>query len=447
MHKAAVRRIIAGGTRIDGRAHDEIRAISSEVACLPRTHGSALFTRGETQAFVITTLGTQIDEEYIDSLLDLYSRKFMMQYNFPSFSVGEAWPDRGPKRRDIGHGALSERAIKAVLPGPQDFPYTIRVVADIMESNGSSSMASVCGGTLSLMDAGVPITAPVAGIAMGLVQEGDEILILSDIMGDEDHYGDMDFKVAGTENGITALQMDCKIAGLSKEVLARALEQAHGGRMHILGKMLETIQEPRADISPYAPRLLIIMVPVEKIGAIIGPGGKTIRAIESETGAKVEIEDDGSVTVSSSDLTEAEAAIKWIEELIAVPEMGKVYEARVVSLVDFGAFCEFMPGQDGLVHVSELDEGYVDRPEDVVQIGDVLKLKVIRIEDNGKVRLSRKEVMRDERRARGEDVPEDRPRDRGSSRGRGGSRDGGRGGSRDGGRGRGDRGGRGGGRR
>ncbi len=371
----------------------------------------------------------------------------MMQYNFPSFSVGEAWPDRGPKRRDIGHGALSERAIKAVLPGPQDFPYTIRVVADIMESNGSSSMASVCGGTLSLMDAGVPITAPVAGIAMGLVQEGDEILILSDIMGDEDHYGDMDFKVAGTENGITALQMDCKIAGLSKEVLARALEQAHGGRMHILGKMLETIQEPRADISPYAPRLLIIMVPVEKIGAIIGPGGKTIRAIESETGAKVEIEDDGSVTVSSSDLTEAEAAIKWIEELIAVPEMGKVYEARVVSLVDFGAFCEFMPGQDGLVHVSELDEGYVDRPEDVVQIGDVLKLKVIRIEDNGKVRLSRKEVMRDERRARGEDVPEDRPRDRGSSRGRGGSRDGGRGGSRDGGRGRGDRGGRGGGRR
>ncbi len=398
--RKAFRDLTLSGTRVDGRKQDEIRAISGEVGFLPRAHGSALFTRGETQAVVTATLGTSLDEQRIDGLLEEESKRFLLHYNFPSFSVREVKPIRGPGRREIGHGNLAERALECILPEHDSFPYTIRVVSDILESNGSSSMATVCGGTLALMDAGVKIRQPVAGVAMGLVTDGERTAILSDIAGKEDSWGDMDFKVAGTHQGITALQMDMKVRGLSRDVMARALEQARAGRIHILRKMLETLGKPREDTSKYAPRSHKVRIPVDKIGALIGPGGKNIRRIQEETKTEIAVEDDGSVTIYSISPEGMAAARREVEGLAAVPEVGKVYEGPVVSVKDFGAFVEFLPGQEGLVHVSELADGYVKSPGDVVKKGDVLKVKVVGFEErSGKVRLSRKAVILDEKKA------------------------------------------------
>jgi polyribonucleotide nucleotidyltransferase len=391
-----MRSLIASGKRIDGRGYKDIRPISCEVALLPRSHGSALFTRGETQALVATTLGTALDEEWVESLFEDFTRKFMFHYNFPGFSVGEVRPERGPGRREIGHGALAERSFEPVLPAEEDFPYTIRLVSDILESNGSSSMASVCGATLALMDAGVPIRDPVAGIAMGLVKEGDRFIVLTDIMGEEDHFGDMDFKVAGTQHGVTALQMDIKVSGLTDSVMRQALEQAREARIHILREMLRTLDRPRAEISEYAPRLLRIQIDPAKIGTVIGPGGKMIRSIEADSGAKVEIEDDGTITISSPNVQHAEKARDLILGLVATAEVGKVYNGRVVSTKTFGAFIEFLPGQEGLCHISELAERYVERVEDEVKVGDEVRVKVISIDDQGRVKLSRKAVGREE---------------------------------------------------
>jgi len=400
LEKEAMRAIVKSGTRCDGRKWEEIRPITCEVGVLPRTHGSSVFTRGETQALVTATLGTAMDEEHVSGLREEYTRKFMLQYFFPAFSVGEVKPDRGPGRREIGHGALAERSFMSLLPSYEEFPYTIRVVSEILESNGSSSMATVCGATLSLMDAGVPIKDPIAGIAMGLVKENDEYFILSDILGDEDHHGDMDFKVTGTQRGITSLQMDVKLSGLPTEVLLRAMQQAREGRVFILKEMLKVIGEPREKISDYAPRLLMIKINPEKIGAVIGPGGKIVRKLQEETGAKIEIEDDGTVTISSVDMGAAEKAKAQIELIVAEPEIGKTYTGRVTGVREFGAFVEVLPGTDGLVHISELSDEYVERTDDVVKVGDTMTVKIINVDDQGRIKLSRKAVLRDERKAK-----------------------------------------------
>ncbi len=396
LHEKVVRDLILEGKRIDGRTTKAIRAISCEVGVLPRTHGSAVFQRGETQALVTTVLGTPSDEQRVDGLMDEYSKKFMLDYNFPPFSVGECKPIRGPGRREIGHGALAERSLKAVIPSAEKFPYTIRVVSDILESNGSSSMASVCGGTLSLMDAGVPITDPVAGISIGLVKEGSKFTLLTDIMGDEDHFGDMDFKVAGTGRGITGIQLDLKIDGINEEIIRATLDQAREARREILKSMLATLRAPRAEVSRTAPRILQIRINPEKIGLLIGPGGKTIKGIQESTGAKIDVDDDGTVSISSLDANAAEAARNKVEALCEEIKVGKVYEGKVTSIKDFGAFIEIVPGRDGLCHISELDDKYVGKVEDVVKMGEKIRVKVIAIDDHDRVKLSRKALLREE---------------------------------------------------
>ncbi|WP_339861579.1 polyribonucleotide nucleotidyltransferase [Paremcibacter congregatus] len=384
--------IIKTRNRIDGRELDKVRAISSHVNILPRAHGSALFTRGETQAAVVTTLGTGDDEQFIDALTGTYKERFMLHYNFPPYSVGEVGRMMGTSRRETGHGKLAWRALRAVLPTPEEFPYTIRIVSEITESNGSSSMASVCGASLSMMDAGVPLKRPVSGIAMGLIMEGDDYAVLSDILGDEDHLGDMDFKVAGTSEGITSLQMDIKIAGITREIMDVALKQAAGGRAYILEEMNSALSGAREEMSDHAPRIETIQINREKIREVIGTGGKVIREICEVTGAKVDIEDDGTIKVSSSDLSAIEAALKWIEGIVAEPEVGKIYEGKVVKTVDFGAFVNFLGSRDGLVHISELEDHRVKQVSDVVSEGDIIKVKVLGIDDRGKVRLSRRVV-------------------------------------------------------
>jgi polyribonucleotide nucleotidyltransferase len=380
--------------RLDGRRFDEIRPITCEVGVLPRTHGSALFTRGETQALVTVTLGTSEDSQIIDTVQEAeYRKRFMLHYNFPPFSVGEVKFLRGPGRREIGHGALAERAIRDMLPEEEAFPYTIRIVSDILESNGSSSMATVCGGSLALMDAGVPVKSPVAGVAMGLVMEGGRWQVLSDIAGEEDHYGDMDFKVAGTREGITALQMDIKVDGVTPEIMAHALEQARQGRLHILDRMLEALPQARPTISDYAPRILTIRVPVDKIRDVIGPGGKMIRSIVERTGCKIDVEDDGRVSIASVDEAAARKAVAIIEELTATPELNKTYLGKVVRVVDFGAFVEILPGTDGLLHVSEMAHHRVNDVRSEVNEGDQVLVKVVSIDPSGKIRLSRKALL------------------------------------------------------
>ena len=377
--------------RIDGRNPEQIRPITCEVGVLPRTHGSALFTRGETQALVVTTLGTSQDEQLIDALEGAYDEHFMLHYNFPPYSVGEAGPMRAPGRREIGHGKLAWRSVRPMLPAKDSFPYTIRVVSEITESNGSSSMASVCGASLSMMDAGVPLLNPVAGIAMGLVLEGTDYTVLSDIMGDEDHLGDMDFKVAGTTNGVTALQMDIKINGITEEIMKVALNQAKAGRIHILGEMSKALTAPGA-LSDNAPRITTIKIPVDKIREVIGSGGKVIREITETTGTKIDIGEDGTINIFATTGEAAEAAQKWIEGITAVPEIGKIYEGKVVRIVDFGAFVNFLGGLDGLVHISEMADHRVNQVTDVVNEGDKVKVKVLEIDGRGKGRLSMKVV-------------------------------------------------------
>ena len=381
--------VVKDHVRVDGRKMEEIRPIEAEVNVLPRNHGSSLFTRGETQALVSVTLGTTRDEQKIDGLHEAYSKAFMLHYNFPPFSVGECRPIRGPGRREIGHGMLAERALEAVLPAGWPFPYPIRIVSDILESNGSSSMATVCGGTLALMDAAVPLKAPVAGIAMGLVKEGDEVRILSDILGDEDHLGDMDFKVAGTEKGMTSMQMDCKIAGVGRDIMARALDQAKRGRMHILVQMAKAIAKPRKEISIFAPSAYKIQIDPSKIGLIVGTGGRTIKAIQAETGAQIEIEDTGFVSIYCIEKAGAEAAKRRIESMTEEPEIGRIYQGTVTGIKPFGAFVEFLPGQEGMVHVSELADGFVNNVRDVVKEGDPVYVKVLSV-DRDRIRLSKK---------------------------------------------------------
>src|SRR5215475_3254871 len=387
--------VLKAKRRPDGRAFDQIRKITCEAGLLPRVHGSALFTRGETQALATLTLGTKEDMQRLDLLFEQDTfKRFMLHYNFPPFSVGEVKFLRGPGRREIGHGALAERALREMLPAEDAFPYTVRIVSDILESNGSSSMASICGGTLALMDAGVPVKSPVAGVAMGLVKEAEKWAVLSDIAGEEDHYGDMDFKVAGTRQGITALQMDIKISGITAEILEKALEQARQGRMYILDKMAEAIQEPRPSISAYAPRILTIKVPVDKIRDIIGPGGKMIRSIVERTGCKIDVEDDGRVSIASVDEAAAKKAVAIIEELTATAELNKTYLGKVVRVVDFGAFVEILPGTDGLLHVSEMAHHRVQDVRSEVKEGDQILVKVVNIEPgSGKIRLSRKALL------------------------------------------------------
>ncbi len=395
LEERVVRDLTLEGKRIDGRSLKQIRPITCEVGVLPRTHGSAIFQRGETQALVTTTLGTTSDEQRVDGLGEEYSKKFMLDYNFPPFSVGECRPIRGPGRREIGHGALAERSLKAVIPDVESFPYTIRVVSDILESNGSSSMASVCGGTLSLMDAGVPITDPVAGISIGLVKEGERFVLMTDIMGDEDHYGDMDFKIAGTGRGITGIQLDLKIDGINAEIIQATLEQSREARRDILRSMLGTLRQPRSGISTYAPRLLTVQINPEKIGLLIGPGGKTIKGIQESTGAKIDIEDDGTVYISHSESAGAEAARLKVEAITEEVRVGRVYEGKVTSIKDFGAFIEILPGRDGLCHISELDDKYVGKVDDVVKVGDRIQVKVIAIDEHDRVKLSRKVLLRE----------------------------------------------------
>ncbi len=433
------REITLTGTRIDGRESKDIRGIACEVSVLPRTHGSALFQRGETQGLVTVTLGTIADEQKVDGLQDEFSKKFMLDYNFPPYSVGECKPIRAPGRREIGHGMLAERSLKAVIPPPSRFPYTIRLVSEILESNGSSSMASVCGGTLALMDAGVPIKRPVAGISIGLVSEGDKHVLITDIQGDEDHYGDMDFKVAGTQKGVTGIQLDIKLDGVSEEVIRAALEQAKDARLHILKSMLASLSAPRKEISLFAPRMLTTKIAPDKIGLLIGPGGKNIRAMQEETGAKIEVEDDGTVSIAGLDAEGVEEAKRRVEALCAEIKVGAVYDGKVITLKEFGAFVEIAPGRDGLCHISELDSGYVGHPSDVVQVGDKIQVKVVAIDDQGRVKLSRKALLPPvEGGAEGADRPPPREGggDRGGDRGdrggeRGGGRRGGGGGRRD----------------
>ncbi len=384
--------IIDTGTRIDGRNLADVRPIVCEVGVLPRTHGSALFTRGETQALVVTTLGTGDDEQFVDALEGTYKEAFLLHYNFPPYSVGETGRVGFTGRREVGHGKLAWRAIRPMLPAKDQFPYTIRVVSEITELNGSSSMATVCGSSLSLMDAGVPLRRPVAGIAMGLILDGQKFAVLSDILGDEDHLGDMDFKVAGTEEGITSLQMDIKVTGITEEIMQTALFQAKDGRMHILGKMAEALTESRPALGEYAPRIEVLSIPVDKIREVIGTGGKVIREIVEKTGAKIDISDDGTIKVASSTGSAIDAAIKWIKSIVSEPEMGAIYEGKVVKVVDFGAFVNFFGARDGLVHVSELAPRRVAKVTDVVNEGDSVKVKLIGFDQRGKVRLSMKAV-------------------------------------------------------
>ncbi len=433
MEEKIFRELILEGQRLDGRGFKEVRDLWAEVGLLPRTHGSAVFQRGETQALVTTTLGTVGDQQRIEGLMEEFSKTFMLDYNFPPFSVGEAKPARGPGRREIGHGMLAERSLKAVIPPPNKFPYTIRLVSDILESNGSSSMATVCGGTLALMDAGVPIKQPVAGISIGLVKESrDKFVLFTDIQGDEDHFGDMDFKIAGSPHGITGIQLDIKTDGIEEPIIRGALEHAKEARLHILKSMLSSLRRPREEISAHAPRLIQVKINPEKIGLLIGPGGKNIKGIQEATGAKIDIDDDGTVSIAHSDAAGAEAAKLRVEAIAEEVKVGKVYEGRVSSIKEFGAFVEILPGRDGLCHISELDHQYVGKVEDVCRVGDTLQVKVIAIDDQDRVKLSRKILLAPP--APGEaPVPrpprEDRPDDHRG--GGGGDRDrGGRGGDR-----------------
>ncbi|MGE5305172.1 MAG: polyribonucleotide nucleotidyltransferase [Alphaproteobacteria bacterium] len=387
--------VIEHERRIDGRGLKDIRPITCEVEVLPRTHGSALFTRGETQALVVTTLGTASDEQKIDALIGEHYKKFMLHYNFPPFSVGEVKFLRGPSRREIGHGNLAERALLPVLPPEEMFPYTVRIVSEILESNGSTSMATVCGGSLSMMDAGVPVSAPVAGIAMGLIKEGEHVRVLSDILGDEDHLGDMDFKVAGTPEGVTSLQMDIKISGVNRDVMRQALHQAREGRLHILGIMGQTMTSHRASVSGHAPRIITLRVKPDKIREIIGPGGKVIRGIIEATGVKIDVEDDGTVMIASSDEAASKKAVEMVQKIAAEAEIGKIYKGTVRKIVDFGAFVEILPGTDGLIHISQLAPERVRRVSDVLKEGDEVMVKVLEIDRQGKIRLSRKEALQE----------------------------------------------------
>jgi polyribonucleotide nucleotidyltransferase len=389
--------ILNDNIRADGRHSEEIRKISCEVGILPRTHGSALFVRGETQCLAVVTLGTAEDEQRIDSLEGESSKTFMLHYNFPPFSVGEVKPLRGPGRREIGHGMLAERALKAIIPSKTEFPYTVRVVSDILESNGSSSMATVCGGSLALMDAGVPIRTHVAGIAMGLIKEGDRIVILTDILGLEDHLGDMDFKMTGTEKGITAFQLDTKIGGISQEVMERAFEQARQGRLYILDKMKETIASPREDLAPHAPRIYTMQIKQDKIRDVIGTGGKVIRGIVEQTGVKIDINDSGLINIASPDGESAKKAMDIISSITAEVELGKIYPGKVKRIVDFGAFVEVLPGTEGLLHISQISDKRIAKVTDELSEGDEVLVKVIEIDKLGRIRLSRKEAMRDKR--------------------------------------------------
>jgi polyribonucleotide nucleotidyltransferase len=393
LEKAIVRGdIIAKGTRIDGRDLVTVRPIQAEVSVLPRTHGSALFTRGETQALAVATLGTGDDEQYVDALQGTYKETFLLHYNFPPYSVGETGRMGSPGRREIGHGKLAWRAVRPMLPPHHEFPYTIRVVSEVTESNGSSSMATVCGTSLSLMDAGVPLKRPVAGIAMGLIKEDNGVAVLSDILGDEDHLGDMDFKVAGSSEGVTSLQMDIKIQGITEEIMKTALAQARAGRLHILGEMAKALPEARGQLGEYAPRIEVIKIPTDKIREVIGTGGKVIREIVEKTGAKINVEDDGTVKVASSDGKAITAALNWIKSIVSEPEVGMVYQGTVVKVVDFGAFVNFFGAKDGLVHVSQMAQGRVNKPSDVVKDGDKVWVKLLGFDDRGKVRLSMKVV-------------------------------------------------------
>jgi polyribonucleotide nucleotidyltransferase len=394
-----VRDLILSGTRPDGRTNADLRSLYSEVGLLPRTHGSSLFQRGETQALMVATLGGGGDEQKVDGLTDEYSKKFMLDYNFPSFSVGECRPIRGPGRREIGHGALAERSLKPVIPNPEKFPYTIRLVSEILESNGSSSMATVCAGTLCLMDAGVPIKDPVAGISVGLVKEGEKYTLLTDIIGDEDHFGDMDFKVAGTQRGVTGIQLDLKIAGISEQIIVETLQQARKARIEILKHMLTTLKRPKKEISDYAPRLLRMKINTDKIGAVIGPGGKNIRALQESTGTQVTIEDDGTITIIGLDKDGAEACRNRIEAMTEDVKVGRIYKGKVSATTDFGAFIEIVPGRDGLCHISELSDGYVNRVSDICKVGDVLEVQVIGIDDHDRVKLSRKVLLKGKEKA------------------------------------------------
>jgi polyribonucleotide nucleotidyltransferase len=437
IEEEVTRHAILDGIRPDGRGFDDIRPITCAVDVLPRVHGSAVFTRGETQSMCTITLGTSSDEQMVDGLIPEYAQKFMLHYNFPSYSVGEVRPIRGPGRREIGHGALAERSLIAVLPGVDVFPYTVRIISDILESHGSSSMASSCGGCLALMDAGVPITKMVAGISVGLVKEGDRTELLTDIIGEEDHFGDMDFKVCGTRDGITAIQLDIKIEGIDYKIIRDTLHRAKAARLKILDVMAKTLSAPRKEISKWAPRLLTIQINPEKIGKIIGPGGKNIKALQADTGANIDIEDDGTIYISSVNSADAERCRDIIEAMTAEVKVGKIYNGRVVSIKDFGAFVEIAPETDGLCHISELSDKYLERVTDVVEQGQEIKVKVLLIDDQGRIKLSRKAAMLE----LGETDPEPTPRQGG---GDGGAHDGGggdRGPRRD------DRGPRGGGRR
>ena len=388
--------VLKEGRRIDNRKFDEIRPITSEIGILPRPHGSALFTRGETQVLGVLTLGSGQDEQRVETLLGDEFRPFMIHYNFPPYSVGEAKRFTGPSRRDIGHGGLSTRALEKVLPDKETFDYTIRIVSEVLESNGSSSMATVCAGTLAMMDGGVPIKAPVSGIAMGLVKEGDQVVVLSDILGDEDHTGDMDFKVTGTRDGVTALQMDIKIHELSRDIMEKALEQAREGRIFILDKMLETIQEPREKISDYAPKITTIEINPDKIREIIGPGGKVIRSIQAETNTRIEVDDAGLVKISAASEEDSQAAIRMVQEIVKEPEVGEIYDGVVVKITDFGAFVEIFPGTDGLVHISQMAKERIRKVTDFVKEGQNLRVKVLEVSRDGKIRLSHKAVLEEE---------------------------------------------------
>lgn len=450
LEHAVVRELILCGTRPDGRDHNSLRHIECETDVLPRTHGSAVFQRGETQALVTVTLGTSRDEQRVDGLIEEYSKKFMLDYNFPSFSVGECRPIRGPGRREIGHGALAERSVAPVIPAPDEFPYTIRVISDILESNGSSSMASVCGATLGLMAAGVPLCNPVAGISIGLVKQNDERwVLLTDILGDEDHFGDMDFKIAGTPEGITGIQLDLKIDGISEEIMRATLKQAREARMEILRKMITAIPRPRSDTSRFAPRLLRTKIDSDKIGLLIGPGGKNIRAIQEDTGATIDVDDDGTVVVAAMNGDAAKAALARVEACTATAQIGKIYDGTVSSCRDFGAFVEILPGRDGLVHISELSSGYVASVDDICKVGDSMKVIVIDIDEQDRVKLSRRRALEElgiedefannsNEGGEGEERPEraDRGGDRGGERGRYGDSRGGSSGGSSGGRGR-----------
>jgi polyribonucleotide nucleotidyltransferase len=398
IHKKVARTmILKESRRIDGRKFDEIRPIACEVGILPRPHGSALFTRGETQVLGVLTLGSGQDEQRVETLSGEEMRPFMLHYNFPPYSVGEVKRVGSPSRRDIGHGGLSTRAIEKILPNREDFDYTIRLVSEVLESNGSSSMGTVCSGTLALMDGGVPIKAPVSGIAMGLIKEGDQVVVLSDILGDEDHFGDMDFKVTGSIEGITALQMDIKILELSKEIMEKALDQARVGRIHILNKMMEALDTPRANISPFAPKIVTIKINPDKIRDIIGPGGKVIRAIQSETDTRIDIADDGTVKIAAANEENGLAALEQIKSITMEPEEGAIYEGKVVKTTDFGAFVQLAPGTDGLVHISQLANHRVNKVTDVVKEGDMLRVKVIEVGQDGRIRLSHKAVLNEEK--------------------------------------------------